>query len=54
MTFNYTDIQSWEVPEKNVISLKIINKSKKDEDMDDDKDKTDEYAFVSPNVCSGK
>jgi len=49
MTFNYTDIQSWEVPEKNVISLKIINKSKKDEDMDDDKDKTDEYAFVSPN-----
>jgi len=50
MTFKYTDIQSWEIPEKNVISLKIINKKKQEEDMDDE-DKTDEYAFVSPNVC---
>jgi len=48
MTFKYTDIQSWEIPEKNVISLKIINKKKQEEDMDDE-DKTDEYAFVSPN-----
>ncbi|OUM64595.1 hypothetical protein PIROE2DRAFT_60556 [Piromyces sp. E2] len=50
MTFKYNEIQSWELPEKNVISIKIINKNKQDEDMgDDNKDKTEEYAFLSPN-----
>jgi len=51
MTFKYNEIQSWEIPEKNVISLKIISKKNQDDEMgDDDKDKTDEYAFISPNV----
>jgi len=50
MSFKYNDIQNWEVPEKNVITLKIISKDKTDEDISDDKDKLDIYSFLSPNV----
>ncbi|ORX81933.1 hypothetical protein BCR32DRAFT_219808 [Anaeromyces robustus] len=50
MSFKYIDIQSWEIPEKNVITIKIFNKNKQDEDIsDDEKDKADEYSFISPN-----
>ncbi|KAL6628638.1 P-loop containing nucleoside triphosphate hydrolase protein [Neocallimastix sp. 'constans'] len=49
MSFKYNDIQNWEVPEKNVITLKIISKDKTDEDISDDKDKLDIYSFLSPN-----
>ena len=51
MSFKYSDIQSWEVPEKNVITIKTYSKDKSDEEIsDDDKDKLDIYSFLSPNV----